>query len=85
MSDRFYTVFLLTIAFSMFVIAAIDLLSLGAGTCGAMADQLAVNCWGTRLLRTLTGWPTNVAAAVGDFTYGVLALVLAFINGRRNE
>ena len=82
MRDRLYTALLLASAFGMFIIGAIDLLSLGTGTCGAMADQLAVNCWGTRLLRTITGLPTNIAAAVGDFCYGVLALALALIRNR---
>ena len=41
----------------------------GSCHCGAMADQLPVNCWGTRLLRSITHWPTNIAAGIEDITY----------------
>ena len=73
---------LVAIALGMFIIAAVDLLSLGKGTCGALADQLPVNCWGTRLIRSITHWPTNIAAGVEDLTFGILLLVLAVIVGR---
>lgn len=76
---------LITVAFGMFIIGVLDLTGQGSGTCGAMADQLFVNCWGTRLLRSITGWPTNIAAAAGDFMYVVLALVLAMAGKGDNE
>jgi len=82
---NYYPVILITIAFGMFVIAAFDYAGLSKGTCGAMADHLVVNCWGTRLLRSVTGWPTNISAAVGDCVYGVLALLLGILGWHNDE
>jgi len=76
---------LVATAFGMFILAAVDLLSLGNGTCGALADQLPVNCWETRLIRGITHWPTNIAAGVEDLTFGILLLVLAVMAGRIND
>ena len=73
---------MLLVAFGMFVIGMSDLLSLAVGTCGANADRLWINCWEARLIRSLTGWPTNVAAATADFAFALLALVLGLANAR---
>lgn len=85
MKNRLSSVILITVALGMFIIGVVDLTAQGSGTCGAMADQLFVNCWGTRLLRSITGWPTNIAATASDFLYGVLALVLAMTGRDDNE
>ena len=79
---RFRVLVMLLVAFGMFVIGMSDLLSLAVGTCGANADRLWINCWEVRLLRSLTGWPTNVAAAVADFAFALLALVLGLAMAR---
>jgi hypothetical protein len=65
----------------MFIIGFVDLASLGTGTCGAIAEKLIVNCWGVRLLRSITNWPTNVASAVIPFAYGAMAVFPAFVFG----
>jgi hypothetical protein len=85
MNGSLRAVLCLTLAFAMATIGVIDLLSLGVGTCGAIADKLHYNCWGTLLLRSLTGLGTNVAAAVIDFSYAALALLLAFVCARSDE
>ncbi|MBK8337430.1 MAG: hypothetical protein IPL03_12995 [Sterolibacteriaceae bacterium] len=81
MRDRFLVLLASLAAFCLFVIAFFDLL--GRGTCGALADQLWSNCWGVLLFRSLTGWPTNVAAAVVDCLLAALALASALAIARR--
>jgi len=71
-------------ALGLVVVAVVDLFSLGPGTCGPLAQGLWPNCWGARLLRSLTGWPTNIAAALADVLFAVLAVVLAFATARKS-
>jgi len=79
---RFRVLVLLLVAFGMFVIGMSDLLSLSVGTCGANAGRFWHNCWEMRLIRSLTGWPTNVAAAIADFAFALLALVMGLAMAR---
>jgi len=73
---------LLSASIGLFIIGLWDLFSLSVGTCGAMGDALPVVCWGARLLRTITGWPLNVTAAIDNFLLAAISLVLAFLTKR---
>jgi hypothetical protein len=66
-----------------FIIGIMDLI--GYGVCGTRADYLSVVCWGTRILRSVTGWPTNIAAAVRDFLFSFLIFALLFVWRRDDE
>lgn len=78
MKTRFLVLQMFLVAFGMVVVCLVDLFSLGAGTCGTMADSLRFNCWEVRLIRSVTGWPTNVAAAAADFSFALLMLAIGF-------
>jgi hypothetical protein len=82
MTDRLRVTICFLVAFCMFVVAIFDLFSLGPGICATSADKMAFNCAGVRLLRSITGWPTNVAAAITDCFYVAIALLAARLNSR---
>ena len=84
-SNRLYSVVLVTIGCGLLLIAALDLMGLNTGTCAAGADVLTFVCWGTRFIRYITGWPTNVASAVENLTYAVLAIGIGFLIGGQDE